>query len=183
MKRLFMALALSLISLSANANNIGNQCGPFRVPVIVVGDGHGSALVSASNWCWQNLTKIGRSIFDPSIENQLRSLPSGSPVVISLGMSDKDFGKRKNWKEFHIAVMRIQMIADQQKLRWFWIMPPCLPDQSTDWVREQIESELDISETWDWPYCQTHSPMPRSDVFYTSQILNIETEFLRRFNN
>jgi len=183
MKRVIIALALLLLPITAHAAGTGNQCGPFRVPITVVGDGHGNALVSASNWCWQNLTKIGRSIFDTSIEQQLRSLPKGAPVVISLGMADKEFGKKRNWKDFHIAVMNIQSIAEQQQLRWIWVMPPCLPDQSTDWVRDQIEGELDISETWDWPYCQTHSPMPPSNVFYTSQILNIETEFLRRFKH
>jgi hypothetical protein len=178
--RLILYVFAFFLAAMPNAHS-ASDCGPYRVPIVVVGDGHGTALHKASNWCWANMSRIGRSIFDPELERQLRSLPSGTPVVISLGTADKNFGERYNWKDFHHAASWIAMIADQQRLNWIWVLPPCLPDQSTDWARDQLEGALDLSQTWDWPYCVNSVPMPRSDVFYTSQIMNIEMEFLRRF--
>ena len=175
MKRILLAL-LMLLPINVHAASIDNKCGPIRVPIVVFGDGIGSSLVASSVYCWQDMTKKGRSVFDPDIEKQLRFLEPGTTVLISLGAVDKDIGNGNRWKDFHNAVMHIQMIASQQKFKWIWIMPPCLLDRSNDWVRSQIESELDPNEIMDWPYCKDSS-------FKTleSQVMPIEIEFLKRF--
>lgn len=182
MKRFLFALFAALVMpVFAHA---ASPCGPYRVPVVVIGDGHGVALSRASDGCWTNMAKIGRSIFDPEIEMQLRSFPPGTPVVISLGHADTKIASSANWKSFRQTAMWIALLADQQHLRWIWIEPPCLPDMSTDWIRTEIMDAVDISQTWDWPYCRGTNPqrMPNAEVFYNTQILNIEGEFLKRFS-
>jgi hypothetical protein len=149
MKRLLLILLIFIAPVSASAA----ICSTNQEQIVLIGDEHSHTLVNLQNVCIHDLTTPGRSVFDPTVEKQLRSLMPGSHVVISLGSADRRMASSPNWKTFFQTVIWLATVADQQRLDWVWLLPPCTLSHSTDWVRSEIANS-GIGRIQDWGGCK-----------------------------
>lgn len=112
-----------------------------------VGDSHAEGLAAYSGKPWTNMAKRGTASTDPMHMNAIRSIPSGSVVLISVGANDTFAGKNVNPTSIAGNVANLVNAATAKGLKVYFLLFPVGTRANAEvrkQTREAIKSSISV---------------------------------------